>query len=323
MQIAMYQTNNSNSAIQWARQLLPQTFTECTALTPDAGARRYFQLQTKHRALLLVDQSNGFSKKKQFNQLQQLYTEQELIVPQTLYSSSNDDYLLLEYFGNVQLADKLNISNVHSLYREALALLKNIRRLPQQQLPRFDTAFYNRELHFFKKWYLEAYQQHYFNYEQTQSLQHGFDHLITMILQQLHVSTHRDYHSRNIMCLPNNSMAIIDFQDTAIAPISYDVVSLIYDAYVNWPDYILSDCLSYHYYSSKLINKSMSLQQWLTDCNIMSIQRHLKALGTFAYKIVHEKDFRYLPALQNCERHLQKNLLEHEELFIIAQWIKN
>lgn len=314
-----------SSALDWAERLLPGHFCLSTMLQPDAGARCYYRLNSRNSSMLLVDQSNKFSKKHEFRTLQQSYTELGLIVPQTIYASTNDDFLLIDDMGKAQLEDILCPNNADTIYRQALNILNKIAKLPEYSsysLKVFDKDFFIQELDFFVEWYIKKYRSHTMSSKQLALLQASLTTLAEKITQQPRCGIHRDYHSRNLMYLANNSIGIVDFQDSAIGPITYDAVSLLYDAYTIWPVSKIENWLRYHYRSNDWISEQIPENTWMQYCSIMSVQRHLKALGTFARKLIHDNAQRYLPALQNTERYLQKNLPQHEELFIIAQWIR-
>jgi len=113
------------------------------------------------------------------------------------------------------------------------------------------------------------------------------------MLQQPQVLVHRDYHSRNIMVLENNELGIIDFQDAVIGPITYDIVSLLRDCYVKWPQEKVTELLQYYIelLSPQLISTKISTiqqAQWQRWFDLTGMQRHLKASGIFAR--LHHRD---------------------------------
>lgn len=313
-----------NPGLIWAKEILVNSITHCTPLTHDAGPRRYCRLHLNSGgSLILVDQSNSFEKKLEFRLLQQKYIELGLLVPEIIYSAGNDQFLILSDLGDILLEAVLTENNVFSLYNNAMALLPNIRKLDNcnATLPIFDAAFYAREFALFTTWYLQNYKKISLDKKISAELERCADFLTKEILAQPQVGVHRDFHCRNLLLQPNMQIGIIDFQDSAMGPISYDVISLVYDAYAYWPEHITQALLAQHYSFNKEINTKMSLNTWLYHCRIMSIQRHLKILGTFARKIILDGDLRYKSALDITLRYLHKSLPQHTELITITRWI--
>jgi aminoglycoside/choline kinase family phosphotransferase len=103
-------------------------------------------------------------------------------------------------------------------------------------------------------------------------------------LEQPQCFVHRDYHSRNLMLTDSRSPGIIDFQDAVRGPITYDLVSLLKDAYIRWPleqvDRWVADYAELAGQSG-LINEAQKLQfqKWF---DLMGLQRHIKVAGIFA-----------------------------------------
>jgi aminoglycoside/choline kinase family phosphotransferase len=116
------------------------------------------------------------------------------------------------------------------------------------------------------------------------AIRHSLDtFLIDSALQQPQVCVHRDYHSRNLMVLPEGDLGVIDFQDAVIGPITYDIVSLLRDCYISWPEQrVLGWLENYH---QRLLNAEMlngEFAQFKRWFDLMGLQRHLKAVGIFS-----------------------------------------
>jgi aminoglycoside/choline kinase family phosphotransferase len=107
--------------------------------------------------------------------------------------------------------------------------------------------------------------------------------LVESALQQPKVCVHRDFHSRNLMVLELDSPGVIDFQDAVIGPITYDLVSLLRDCYIRWPESNVDDWLNGYYQRlrhAELVDVTFAkFKRWF---DLMGIQRHLKAVGIFS-----------------------------------------
>jgi aminoglycoside/choline kinase family phosphotransferase len=107
--------------------------------------------------------------------------------------------------------------------------------------------------------------------------------LIASALEQPSICVHRDFHSRNLMALTKDSPGIIDFQDAVIGPITYDLVSLLRDCYIAWPETRVEHWMAGYY--QRLLEAGLidcGLPQFRRWFDLMGMQRHLKAIGIFS-----------------------------------------
>jgi hypothetical protein len=146
------------------------------------------------------------------------------------------------------------------------------------------------------------------------ALRSQFWKICTMLARQPRVLTHRDYHSRNLM-VQGQRLRVIDFQDARLGPCQYDVASLLNDSYVMLPSQVRDSLLSY------FVERKMGLDDHALDrsafqqiFDYMSLQRNLKALGTFAFQIMVKGNLRYTSAIPITLAHLQRTLAQHPEL---------
>ncbi len=116
-----------------------------------------------------------------------------------------------------------------------------------------------------------------------------YEQLITSALEQPQVFMHRDFHSANLMVLPAQEVGILDFQDAFIGPVTYDPASLLRDCYIEWPAAKTTEWALF--YADLLKLPEEKFIRWF---DFMSIQRHIKALMTFARKAVRDNTPRYL-----------------------------
>jgi hypothetical protein len=136
---------------------------------------------------------------------------------------------------------------------------------------------------------------------------------------------HRDYHSQNLLLLENNQTGVVDFQDAKIGPITYDLVSLLRDCYIDWPStqidrYVLSffEQLKSHH----LLTDEISLMQFQHWFDWMGIKRHLKACFTFARKQVEHNDDHYLQYLPRTLNYIHQNCQPYPALKPFLNWFE-
>ncbi|MDO6427082.1 phosphotransferase [Thalassotalea sp. 1_MG-2023] len=252
-------------------------------LTGDAGFRRYFRFQLNEQSFIAVDSPAQYCNNKAFVQMSQRLAQANVLQPDIFYHDTENGFFCLMDLGDTLLADVLSPETVIEYYQRAIDLLPVIAMLPQQNLPRYDADFVRMELDIFTQWLLKEHLDITLSPEEHQSLATCFDCLVDNALAQPQVVMHRDFHSRNLMCY-QQQLAVIDFQDAVIGPVTYDVVSLLRDCYVKWPDDVVEQALKYFivHYGKQLAGENISTAQWHRWFDLMGIQRHVKAAGIFA-----------------------------------------
>lgn len=262
----------------------------------DASFRRYFRIVGKSgmfdtyggsTSLIVMDAPPPQENVQPFIYVSSLLAEIGLNVPVVYEKNIRDGFLLLSDLGSVPYLSVLNQSNVGSLYDDALdALLLLQKKGPRESdfFPLYDDAFFQRELDIFTEWYLEKHLEIDLSGRQQAVIKQTHELLKEAALEQPIVLVHRDFHSRNLMQTDTNNPGILDFQDAVIGPVTYDLVSLLKDCYIQWSrDQVNSWCLNYKNRIEKAgIINDVSDQKFLRWFDLMGAQRHLKAAGIFA-----------------------------------------
>ena len=144
----------------------------------------------------------------------------------------------------------------------------------------FDTHKLDWEFDFFRSQFLETYRQANIASATNKALQYELSKISAELAAEPRVLCHRDYHSRNLMIKENN-LVVIDFQDARMGPNTYDLVSLLRDCYVDLPRSLVTNMIT-HFLSGVPMSHAVNFHDRF---NLMSVQRHLKALGTFGHQI--------------------------------------
>ena len=200
---------------------------------------------------------------------------------------------MLSDLGNTTYLTALNadMSQADALYRQALKALVQLQTASQPNvLPDYDRQRLLDEMMLFPQWYLGVHYQYSLTDEQTAALTKVFNALLDNNTAQTSVWVHRDYHSRNLMVVDGapDDMAInpgiIDFQDAVYGPITYDAVSLLRDAYIEWPEDVQIDWLARYWEMARAAGLVVpdTFDVFYRDFEFMGLQRHLKVLGIFA-----------------------------------------
>jgi len=148
-----------------------------------------------------------------------------------------------------------------------------------------------------------------------------FQQLAKDIMTQPRVCIHRDFHSRNLMILEDDTLGVIDFQDAMIGPVTYDVISLIKDCYIAWSDEIVQDVLGNFYQNVVASVNEVSLTKFEHWCHCMILQRHLKCLGIFARLAVRDNKKEYLSNIPRMLKYIMNALHYLPEYSFIRNFI--
>jgi aminoglycoside/choline kinase family phosphotransferase len=224
-------------------------------------------------------------------------------------------YLLLEDLGDTLLLPRLNEASVGHYYGQALAILSQLAALEPAAvaLPEYAAPLLAEELERFPQWFLRRLLGLELDAGERAMLA-GLDAaLIGSALAQPRVLVHRDFHSRNLMCLEDDSLAVIDFQDAVLGPVTYDLVSLLRDCYIRWPRARVERWALDHRDNLRAAGLLPAVDDstFLRWFDWMGLQRHLKVLGTFARLSLRDGKSAYLADLPLVLEHILEVLQAH------------
>jgi N-acetylmuramate 1-kinase len=269
--------------LAWMENDLLLAVNLCEPASSDASFRRYFRVTLPNRQLIVMDAPPDKENIQQFIKVAEILRQSSIKVPAIFHQNLVDGFLVLEDLGSHSYLDKLNPGNANELYGNALDSLFKLQAntdINNCALPRYDTALLQRELGIFEEWFINQA----LGTEIPAALWGEVnDILVNSALEQPITCVHRDYHSRNLMVLENNSPGVIDFQDAVIGPVTYDLVSLLRDCYIAWPQQQVELWTAQHYQKLKqadIIACDLALfTRWF---DLMGMQRQLKAIGIFS-----------------------------------------
>ncbi len=194
-------------------------------------------------------------------------------------------FLALSDLGDRLYLAELDTASADRLYADALAALAVIQaRGPQDGLPCYDAPFLRCELEIFREWFLGHHLGLTLTLAESAGWDRACDALVASALEQPQVCVHRDYHSRNLMIIEPAGPGILDFQDAVVGPVTYDLVSLLKDCYIQWPAARVTDwALGYRQLAmASGVLPAVDPVRFMRWFDLMGTQRHLKACGIFA-----------------------------------------
>ena len=212
----------------------------------------------------------------------------QLNAPRVLEADLDNGFLLLTDLGSRQYLRQLlaEPESAALLYDDALHALAAMQQggvAYQSALSPYDEKLLRFELSLFHDWLCQKHLGIDFSVAEESAWQQVCDLLVHGALDQPQVFVHRDYHSRNLMVTGDNNPGILDFQDAVEGPLTYDLVSLLKDCYVKWPEQQIADWAAAFYAGLDATTRDrVDEQHFMRDFELMGVQRHLKAAGIFA-----------------------------------------
>ena len=284
----------------------------------DASFRQFYRIDTDDgKTLIAMDAPPATENSVAFIKVAKLLKEINLTVPEVLEQNLESGFLLVTDLGLQTYAHVLNLDTAHKLYLDAIDALVLMQAQSQPDvLPEYDRAFLSRELNIFTDWYVNKHLGVTLNEKQTVTLNKVFDHLLASALAQPQVYVHRDFHSRNLMCIDKGNPGIVDFQDAVYGPITYDLVSLLRDAYVQWDEEMVLDWAIRYWEKAKRAGLPVApdIDSFYRDFEWMGLQRHLKILGLFARLSHRDGKDKFLADIPTVMEYVRKTCHRYKEL---------
>lgn len=298
----------------WVRQFdgLDQAVAE--PVSGDASFRRYFRVWRAGRdstptPLIVMDAPPEHEDCTAFLAIARHWHGHGIRVPAILQTDLDQGFLLLEDFGDDLMLGRLSADSADQLYQGALTELVRIQQLTapaDYDLPPYDAALLDREMALFPDWLIEQHLGLELDNNERALIDTAFTFLRESALAQPEVTVHRDYHSRNLLVTPGSDRpGVIDFQDAVRGPVTYDVVSLLKDCYIAWPEADVCrwlEAFRQHSADAGLHRADAeTFRQWF---ELMGMQRHLKAAGIFARLSIRDGKHGYLADIPRTVRYL-------------------
>jgi len=299
-----------------------------TPASTDASFRRYFRVAHQGESFIVMDAPPEKENSRPFIDISRMLFDVGLNVPAVIDYDLEQGFLLLSDLGSRSYLDELNGDSVERLYGDALSALATIQTcIPGDAgLPAYDRALLLKELELFREWLLGRHLGITPDAAQAATINAAFSLLADNALEQPQVCVHRDYHSRNLMVRQRNNPGILDFQDAVIGPVTYDLVSLLRDCYIEWPRAQVEDwALGYQQLalqSGILREEHGDPVRFLRWFDLMGMQRHLKAAGIFARLNHRDGKSGYLGDIPRTLAYVVEVASRHDELAEFGMFVE-
>jgi len=308
---------------QWLEAKLGNGDFGLARASDDASFRRYFRISRADAqpSLIAMDAPPEKEDCRPFVHVAGVFAGAGVHVPAIHAQDLEQGFLLLSDLGDTPYLDALDSGSADRLYGDALDALLRIQLASRPgALPDYSREILERELQLFPDWYVARQIERELDTRQREALERSFSILLANNLGQPRVFVHRDYHSRNLMvCEP--CPGILDFQDAVYGPITYDLVSLLHDAYIGWEEERVIDWAIRYWDMARRAGLPVAgdFADFYRDFEWMGAQRQLKVLGIFARLFHRDGKSGYLKDQPRVMRYLRRTCERYRELAPLAR----
>jgi hypothetical protein len=315
-----------------AQGVLPATVRAASA---DASFRRYFRVDTANGACIVMDAPPDKENCEPFVRIARLMRDAGLYVPHILAWDEPQGFMLLDDIGAQTMMDVINRDDPqanHGLYMRAVDALLMLQQSSRPGvLPAYDEALLQRELSLFPDWYLTQHRQLQIDSTQREMLDKTFQTIVQRNLAAPSVYVHRDFMPRNLM-MPHDRaeqrlggavetrLGVLDFQDAVYGPVTYDIASLMRDAFLTWEEDVVLDVTIRYWERARKLGL-MDFEDWHNDFGAfyravewMGLQRHLKVAGIFARLTLRDGKPKYLADAPRFINYIRTTASRYSEL---------
>ena len=303
--------------------LLPNTLRIASA---DASFRRYLRVDSlQGGSRIIMDAPPDKENSEPFVRIAALMKAAGLNAPEVLDWQQAQGFMLLSDLGDATMMSAIDPERPqanHGLYMQAVDALVQWQLASRPGvLPPYDAALLNREISLFPDWYLAQHRGVQLQGAQREVFEKAFALIVQRNLAAPPVYVHRDFMPRNLM-MPQQSerLGVLDFQDAVYGPITYDIASLMRDAFLTWDEDFVLD-ITIRYWEKARKAGLMDFEDWHSDFGAfyravewMGLQRHLKVAGIFARLTLRDGKPKYLADAPRFIHYIRKACDRYREL---------
>ncbi len=294
---------------------------EIAIASADASFRKYYRLSKEDKNFIVMDTSLELDSLTPFLDVTQRLLEAHVKAPHIYERNTSDGYLIIEDFGNKQLLDVLEKSNFKNHYLNAMNEIIKMQKADVKELPLYDKEFLHFEMDLMQEWYFKQKLNLKLSHEQNKMIENTLNAISDLVLEQPQdVFVHRDFHSRNIMLTPKEEIGVIDYQDAMNGAITYDLVSLLKDCYIEFEREDIEElALAFRDKKALLVDDDLFLK-WF---DFMGLQRHIKVLGIFSRLHLRDGKDGYLKDIPLVLKYTIETASRYDETKELALFLKS
>ncbi len=292
--LAQVKSTRYDKMCAWVHKQVGQDIS-VTPMVQDASNRAYYRILFGDQSRVVMDAPPEKESVVAFVAIAEALLSHGLKVPVIYAKDTTEGFLLLSDMGNDLYFNLLSSETADTLYTrafDAIIKLQGCQSVSGYEVPRFTKSKLIQELDLFERWYLLEYLKVDLTASQRVALLRMYELLVDHALMQPQVLVHKDFHSRNLFVLGGDQVGVIDFQDALIGPITYDLMSLLYDHYLVWPRDKIVEWVGVFYRKLTAAGSlyEVDFQQFLRWHDWLVLQRVLKNCGNFVrLDVLHNK----------------------------------
>lgn len=324
------------------------SFKKLTPLAGDASNRRYFRIELgsgSPRSIILMQlaEPEAFKQSEEavsgakhaitelpFLNVRTHLAKAGVSVPKLYHYDQGAGLLYLEDFGDLTLSEacrEAKPAELQAYYVQAIDILVQMQvKATSPADPQclafhrsFDVPLLMWEFDHFLEYGIVARRGKPME-EDDQRVIHGeCEKIATILAEQPRVFVHRDYHSRNLM-VDQARLGVIDFQDALMGPATYDLASLLRDAYIALDESLIDELIAYYLDQLEAQRKVWTNREAFRRLfDFTSLQRNLKAAGRFVYIDQVKGNPKFLADIPRTLGYVRRNLYKYPELFTLRK----
>jgi aminoglycoside/choline kinase family phosphotransferase len=285
---------------------------ELSIASADASFRRYFRLKHQGHSYIVMDAPPDLEASLTFVQIGEWMKKSGIHVPEIFAKDLELGFMVLSDFGDFHFQDALASEEKDDLYNLAIneiVKLQSALSKPEEKLPAFDSSWQTKELEIFREWCLPDTSKS--DYQRiTESLTNSIDQIPKAFM-------HRDFHCRNLLFCTDRKLGVIDFQGAMFGPVTYDLVSLLRDCYVdNNMEWITRKVLQFQksLQEAGLQYAQVEPDEFTRWFDFSGLQRHLKCVGIFHRLKIRDQKPDYMKDVPRVLEYIYQVLDRHPEL---------
>jgi aminoglycoside/choline kinase family phosphotransferase len=286
----------------------------------DASFRKYYRLSLDNKSVILMDSSLERDSLEPFIKVTEKLLHVRVNAPTVLEQNLDEGYLILEDFGDTNLLDILNKNNFKSYYSKAIDTIVLMQNADTKTLPLYDKKFLHVEMDLMREWYIEKLLHVSLDMSDIKLIEDTLNFISdTVLTQPQGIFVHRDFHSRNIMISADDKLGIIDYQDAMSGSVTYDLVSLLKDCYIEFDrEDIIKLALEFR--DKKCLH--VSDDEFVKWFDFMGLQRHIKVLGIFSRLYLRDKKDGYLKDIPLTLKYVLDTAKEYKQTEKLANLLQ-
>ena len=273
----------AQARLAWTRDALGDAAATLAPASADASFRSYWRTHSQGRSWIVMDAPPEREDIRPWLDIGRRLASAGLNAPAIHAADAEQGFVLMSDLGNELYLPRLREAGPQGLYEDALdALFAMQSKIDASDLPPYDEARLVQEMELLSDWFLQRHLGFTPTCEQWDVVESAFRALVENAKRQEQVFVHRDYHSRNLLVAAPGAPGILDFQDAVRGPLTYDLVSLLRDCYIAWPEEQVYEWVEN--YRRRLVEAGMTRvddETFRRGFDLMGLQRHIKVLGIF------------------------------------------